>query len=1408
MSTPQLAPVPQAGKLVSVVPVGLKEAALDSPTFRATALHFADQIEFIERWLDGYARSAAKLTGELSMFEQVANGFLSYTTNPISVSEAVLDHDYTLLAMKRCGESARESWNGMITTIRKLEQLVVEPVRAFIQGDLRTFKETRRILDQTQKQYDNLQARYSSQGKSKEASSLREDAFQLHEARKAYLKASMDFCVQAPQVRNSLDRLLVRISFDQWREAKCIHDNNTAAFAKWAQEMDRIKGWITEMETSERTSRKELLAARKHIEEAAELAARPSRELDDYSVSTVPYLGTASTFKSGKDQPFKPEKQGWLNLRTFTGKPTRTVWVRRWAFLKNGIFGCLVQGARTGGVEESERIGVLLCSIRPAFQEERRFCFEVKTKNNTIMLQAETQKEITEWIGSFEAAKRKALENPRSTDLLISGKGKVQDPAFSISQPPAPEFTADPSDSLTPNANDETASVDRERSGTLPAQDRDALAFRSSNEFGGQRRSIGLDGEPGSAREHTARIIQKLDLHRKSNPAGSQFPPQLSPSAGIASLISASHSILPHSGAPITPTDNDGTRGRSSTLRDSPPTTLAPPTLANPPAPTSMSKAAVIVSQERGIGLGLADSTGGMPSGMMANLWGSSNWGFMNRLERENLPLPDSKNSDHEGSSSKRPASPKSDTSKKGLESDASNGSKQTSTPRHRQTVSLDSIDGNAVKFGKSAVATPREYPSCYPQQLKTQDAQFRLLFPDVKREESLVLVFRATWSPNDQQEFPGRAYVTMRNIYFYSNYLGLVLTTSAALSSITEVTAAPGRDCDFLFLHIAPRPTDDAPGRITVKTFLEPLRLLQRRLNFLIKEAIAEDTPGLEATIKALLKMETDGRTPTRTPSIDSWEEVSSNTPMDNGSSGTLNKPVGKDLRAPIYIEKNIDVDSTKGGRGDVPKFRLPAQPVQYVPQGNLNLVAERVLDISPKGLFHVLFGDKSAVWQLLLNERRVNNIKQGPWLTSESRHMRRDFEYQIETTDLLGRSQENKVSDYQIIDVCNDHLCYVVTDKRTPWHLPFRRNFRLVSKIVITYVAKSKSKLAIFTKVEWLRPPYVLKNIIDKQATKDLEQDALDLLDLVGDQVRKLGTQGRTKKAVNIFGHVGRQKQVSQLSASDASLRLESRKSRKQLSLIQLLLETFGSLLESAVSLLMMWTFALLRWAWKTTRANTVILILLFSSVLINGFYSSRDSYDWWRERNAGKIMARLGVRPDNVMSKAIYMKDIDEAVANSTVWRTNNSSSSCFSTFHEQSLLSHDIPLTLTASGPRDAISKSAARRLQHTRQRLGMYRHDLIVALRVVNSIEKEVLQNEWERWLQQELRRCGQVEALLKVNEDNDGDEDAILWAKTLFSRRKEDVMRWYEDYCMSCQKEQEQVDMNSLGFGIGRTAIV
>lgn len=306
-------------------------------------------------------------------------------------------------------------------------------------------------------------------------------------------------------------------------------------------------------------------------------------------------------------------------------------------------------------------------------------------------------------------------------------------------------------------------------------------------------------------------------------------------------------------------------------------------------------------------------------------------------------------------------------------------------------------------------------------------------------------------------------------------------------------------------------------------------------------------------------------------------------------------------------------------------------------------------------------------------------------------------------------------------------------------------------------------------------------------------MEQDALDLLDLVGDQVRRLGAHSRTKKAITIFGQVGRQSSVSQFPGQP-DFQIEPRKPRTQRTLVQLLYEIFVSFLESAISSVMLWTFALLRWIWKTTSAHKVILLLLVSSVFMNGLYTSQEVYQWWHDRSTEKFMARLGVHPNQVLSKAIYMRDIDDALANSTIGQASNNVSECFATFHQQTIGGNGISRPLGASSPRDSMTKSAARRLQQTRERLALYRHNLLVALRVVNSIEREVIENEWERWLRQELRRCRQVEALLGKSEAGDEvDLQADRMGQTVFAGLSGDVRQWYDQYCTSCQREQEQL---------------
>ncbi|ATZ54015.1 hypothetical protein BCIN_10g00410 [Botrytis cinerea B05.10] len=1407
--------IPQLNRPLSLIPVGLKEAALDSPTFRATAVHFSDQVEILEKWLDAYVKSITKLVHDASSLEDAFNNFLFRSIPPANVSEAVLDHDYTLLAMQRFGEGSKEWWSQVMAGTRKIDTNICEPIKAFMASELRNFKDARRYLEQSQKTFDSTLARYVAQSKTKEPSALREDAFQVHETRKAYLKASLDFCLLAPQLRYTIDKLLVRVSTDQWREMKRTREASSLTFSKWGNEMDRVRGWSKEMEAGEATFRRELQLARRDIAETASQASKPSRELEDYNLSTVAYLGSRGP-STGLIQPQskhteRSEKQDWLFLRTISGKPARTLWVRRWFYVKDGIFGWLVQGIQSGGVEESEKIGVLLCNVKPAVQEDRRFCFEVKTKNQTILVQAETQAILMEWLEAFELAKNKALEASANPRTLRAGG---IDPAFAITPPSIPEFAAKNADGQILYGSEDMI----ERSGTLPIPGAE-FTGRPSSDIVPPRRSVTSREEGETGREHAARIMQKLDLHRKSTSMQSNEPPSVSQSAsgGIASLISASHTILPIS-APSTSTNTlpNPQITLQSPTQDYTTSTLAPSTLINPPAPTNLSKSAVIVSGERGIGIGQGDASGGMPSGIMANLWGSSNWGYINRLEKGEIKTPSLGSRSAPGSPRIKPLDPspkigtdenlKPDNGPGSAKSPTSPLTDSLTTPvsspaAHRKAASA-SIDIEVARAANQSASRPEVYPSNYPIQLKTQDAQFRMLFPNVPREDKVILVFRATWNPNEQHDFPGRVYVTQKDIYFYSHHLGLVLITGVKLASISEVTAAPGRDCDFLFLHLLDTSPDTGFTRITIKTFLEPLRLLQSRLNFLVDINQAENPMGLEDIMTALIKMEHED--PTRSPSMESWEDVDVNTPIDDGTiSGRTYSRRDRDLRASLHVERGLNFN--RKGK-EVQKFQLPSQPVIYEPPDMQRKTVEREFGISPKALFHLMFGDKSAVFQLLYHERRAQKIAQGPWVHLDGNHMRRDFEFQIDYVDSWRRSRQANVVDHQIIDIMNDHVCYVVTDSKTPWHLPHFQDFMLVSKIVITHVAKSKCKLAIYTKVEWSKSPKIGKGLVERQALDDCAMDAEDLADVIADQVRKLGPNSRTKKAIHIYGHVGHQTTVSLFSANDASK--SKRPQIKQRTLTNMLLETLSSFGESCISSVMMWTFAVFRSIWKISSAHTIILTALILSMLVNAFLTGRDTSEWWTERNAAKFMSRMGVGPNPSMSKAIYLKDLDKAVNNLSTGVQSSHESKCYAQFMEiANVTDLNAPYEMAGSPFTKTSTKSTAKRLRRTRQHLGSYRYDLMIAMRVVNNIERNVLKAEWENWLLDENLRCKQAHMMLRENQTNSlpnskakgGSHQQVLQVDDNMN----ELRKWHQEYCGSCKAEQDLLTQGEEGVTFG-----
>ena len=1214
--------------------------------------HFGEQVEQTDKWLDGCIKVIAKLNNEMASFDGLVNSFINSVAPPITLSEAIVDHDYSLLAVCRHGDISRESWSAAASSFKKLDVNIAEPLRTFLQTDLRSFREQRRQLEQSQRLFDASQARYSAQPKSKESSALREDAFQLHEARKAYLKASLDFACAAPQLKTSLDRLLITCFSAQSRTIRMAQDNSHSWLLKAMPDVDRTKAWTRALADGEREYRLQLLAARRQVEDAAEISCRPSREIDDYSSSvTSNNLANGRTTAAVSSNPAtisNGEKQGWLNLKATIGKPGKTVWNRRWFYLRGGIFGWFVQGSRSGGVEESDRFGVLLCGIRDALSEERRFCFEVKTKDGAIIVQADSPQDRSHWIAAFEGAKQKALADPTHS-RPATGSLVHPELAFVISPPSAPEFAA----SATDAGLSADESHDRGHGHLMPStNDQIVSSHRGSSDILAARRSTGVDGV--NSREQPTNIIQKLDLHRKpvasSTAAGSTATTAAIPSgSGIATLISASNMALPLGPGAVSQNPSILAVQPSNRLniRSLPASPLAPRALANPPNATNLSWTAAVVNGERGASLGWTTSRASIPNVISANLWGSSPWAHVQWLEQSDGSPPNP--------ISTRPLAWLEPGQPGGDRLDPS--SAQTAAPDaasrlvdHRKTVSLD---GDVADLQRAAVS-PLEPPQYYPPLLKHQDSQFRLFFPGVPDKERLLLVFRGAWALDGANDLPGRFYLTNRALMFYCHHFGMVLTTGLLLERISDVAFKRALEFDLLALHLK-RTENLGIRQSAIKTFLEPVQVLQKRLSLVIKNANANDSNGIETSIKELLQVETSG-------TIETGEESGAESPPETESKRghTTRTPRHGRLRAHLVVDQGLEYLSTAHDRKESVRFKLPNKPVVYTPRGWTLPVVESDFPISPKALFHVMFGDRSAVWQLLYGKRHAQNIKQGPWMRESDSHLYRAFEYCIERRSTFGSGQRFRVNDTQTIDVLSDHLCYVITYRKTPWHLPHFRHLSMITKVVISFEAKSRSRLAIYAKAEWLQRPLFTAALVEEQVLRDIKSDASDIGDLVAQQARRLGPgPTTTKKAIEIFGSIGQQTQVVEYSGGGESMFADLKFTMAQRSVASLFGNSALSFTKRALNLAIVSLSWVAEWGWDLAdNANTVLAFVLTASLVFNTLQLAQPLGRWLEQRQSIKYMERLGVGGRPGMSRSILLSDIEAA---STPANMNNADAS---------------------------------------------------------------------------------------------------------------------------------------------------
>ncbi|KAI9487540.1 MAG: hypothetical protein EXX96DRAFT_535688 [Benjaminiella poitrasii] len=395
----------------------LYDAITDSPIYRSTSLHFDDQLDLLEKWLESLTKYMKSYVEKLNKFNLETNTLCKIVI-PVGIDDFMIDPNFPGSVIKSFSDSLQTSLAFKTKLVSDLEDNLIQPLQLFIKTHLKEFKDFRKQHEKILERYEAQLYRYTSQSKAKEASAVREEAFRLYEARKSYVRMSGQHVVRILHFRSILEHFLV----ERFTLATNFHlkefEGGSDSWLKLQSNLISWKQWLSDDKDTCNYQLHQLQTSRITTESKYLNAIRPVRDLEKYNINAVTAtLNSRHSLDYSSSVLFNNENQMSHKWGYLFARGTRNYWTRRWFFLYDGCFGSVnvnPTAKRKGTITMGERVSVLLCDIKPITDVDRRYCFEVMCAHQPpFVLQAETDDEMREWIGAFEKSKRLMLENKK-----------------------------------------------------------------------------------------------------------------------------------------------------------------------------------------------------------------------------------------------------------------------------------------------------------------------------------------------------------------------------------------------------------------------------------------------------------------------------------------------------------------------------------------------------------------------------------------------------------------------------------------------------------------------------------------------------------------------------------------------------------------------------------------------------------------------------------------------------------------------------------------------------------------------------------------------------------------------------------------------------------------------------------
>ncbi|CAG8435022.1 7259_t:CDS:10 [Diversispora eburnea] len=646
-----------------------------------------------------------------------------------------------------------------------------------------------------------------------------------------------------------------------------------------------------------------------------------------------------------------------------------------------------------------------------------------------------------------------------------------------------------------------------------------------------------------------------------------------------------------------------------------------------------------------------------------------------------------------------------------------------------------------------------------YPQTLMSHNLQLHLLFENMSEKEFVLDVYQCAWQ-KDNMLFKGRAYFTQDKFYFYSEIMSVINMFYISWKEIKTISyKKTGIQQTVEFFD------ENENQKYIIKTFLDNDKVFNDKAQLIWKLVTIEKITSLQSIFDAVWKSistsrfdnfshekldenkkiegsyndstnnvnnannvisldkdvnqneehenkenkENKGNRENKGNKENKLETSKNNDERNNNYNGIYDKSNG------IY-EKNNESSHNVDNRQKDDEFPsnlvLPKGPVTCGCSDHLDkLETEVEYPVSAKKLYRMLFDTKSTLWERMHQKQGNTLTNCGPWLMNGSER-KRELKFIMPINNPMSKVKETDCIQTQTCLKYEDHLRYVVLIQTKALQIPYNDSFLPMSKWCITYKTPNSCKITCHIGIKWFKSPMV-KALIKSAAMTGLSETATEIITILNADI----AQGKSRMPSNspirtvhvnslkrrMYRHKNRtHTTIKHPASSEESISLSTgsagsiNRMTRSNSLNSVNIVNINNKLSDGNKF-----FEIIS---SNTKLIKLMLIILTLSMLYN-------IYLWvYLSENMSKSPTTNGTHFQTPLAPSVYLRDLEEQILNINT-RIQNPPYPWL--LHSHRRLSNEI---------------------SYARKRMAVLRYDLLLAFKLINSIDKKLIKNEYINWL--------------------------------------------------------------------------